>query len=378
MDSCKPHTVVLAIDGLRAAALGAYGATAHSTPGIDQLTSEAVTYDWCYADSPDRLLTYVAISDRLFQCEKSFSNSMLVSDSSELLTHSFAKNFSVAKKISLDDCAHPAKTIGETQLAKAMAQFAEQLVSQVGSQPDSQEPIFAWLDLKGFYGQWDAPVELSESLLDEEDPRYEINTIAPYMVEHDVEEQAWCDARFAAVCRYAAQTMVLDTCVGSLVDLIEELFEGATYRLLLIGTRGYPLGEHGQIGGVDNRLYSEQLQVPLLMKSPDPSRRFTRIERQSKLSDALASELSVTATSEPREYGNSVLLSSTDGTLALKTNDWFLRLPSSASSDDIRLPQSEVAELYLKPDDRWEQNDVASLKPDVIDAMLAVVRNSSS
>lgn len=371
MDSNKPHTIVIAVDGLRAAALGAYGATAHSTPGIDYLTSESVTYDWCYADSPDRLLTYEAIRKALNENKDSISNSLLVSDSTELLREEFAESFSTVKKIELEVSDLPAESIGDTQFAQSMAQFAEQLVSQFETRADSSDSLFAWLDLGGFYGQWDAPVELSESLLDDEDPRFEITPTPPHLLKSNADEQAWCDARFSAVCRYAAQTMVLDACIESLIELINGLFERETYRVVLLGVRGYPLGEHGQIGGVDTRLFSEQQQVPFLLRSQDPNRRYTRIATRTTLSAVLKNELSSHQSLEPSEESNSVLLSSSDGTLALQGEDWFLRKPSSASTDKSVLNPSDGVELYLKPDDRWEQNDIASLKPEVVKTMLA-------
>ncbi len=40
------------------------------------------------------------------------------------------------------------------------------------------------------------------------------------------------------------------------------------WLVVLIGTRGYPLGEHARIGGVDARLYCEQLHVPWIIRFP--------------------------------------------------------------------------------------------------------------
>ena len=47
---------------------------------------------------------------------------------------------------------------------------------------------------------------------------------------------------------------------------------------------------------------------------------------------------------------------------SLVTDDWFLTCVQTADGND-----SATAELYSKPDDWWEQNNVASLYPDLID-----------
>ena len=42
---------MIAVDGLRAAALGAYGNTTFPTPALDQFAAESLLFDWCFADA---------------------------------------------------------------------------------------------------------------------------------------------------------------------------------------------------------------------------------------------------------------------------------------------------------------------------------------
>ena len=47
------HILIVAIDGLRASALGAYGNTTFPTPALDEFAAESFLLDSCYAPSAD-------------------------------------------------------------------------------------------------------------------------------------------------------------------------------------------------------------------------------------------------------------------------------------------------------------------------------------
>jgi hypothetical protein len=60
-------------------------------------------------------------------------------------------------------------------------------------------------------------------------------------------------------------------------------------------------------------------------------------------------------TSTARKY---VVSRGAGGERSLRTNAWFLRTMGSASGSN-----APAVELYVKPDDRWEANDVADRCP---------------
>lgn len=43
--------LVVAVDGLRAAALGAYGNTSFPTPALDEFAADSLLFDWCFGES---------------------------------------------------------------------------------------------------------------------------------------------------------------------------------------------------------------------------------------------------------------------------------------------------------------------------------------
>src|SRR5687767_254825 len=54
----KPNILVISVDGLRAASLGAYGNTAFGTPSLDEFAAESFLLDSCYAPAVELLDVY--------------------------------------------------------------------------------------------------------------------------------------------------------------------------------------------------------------------------------------------------------------------------------------------------------------------------------
>ena len=348
------HTLVISIDGLRASALGAYGAAAYETPHLDALATESCVWDWCFADTPDLTGLGAALSSGI-DPETIPSNALVVSDCDSFLKTALAESFSQKQLIETVEPSACAPSISETCQAQVWEEFASVIVSKLQSNPD--ERVFGWLHTRGMYGPWDAPVDLHEALLDEDDPPVPGEVAPPDATFSDQAEL--CEARFAASCRYAGQVMALDACLGGWLEIVRGLFEGQTLRIVLLGLRGFPLGEHGRIGGVDDRLFSEQQHVPLLVGAVDPNERFTREHATVTLSDAVARLFS---SSEPSRQA---LLRSPSGAVAVHDGQWMLRQRAA--------DQAESLELYSKPDDRWEQNDVAQLERETVESLAALL-----
>ena len=72
---------------------------------------------------------------------------------------------------------------------------------------------------------------------------------------------------YAASCAYAAQVMVLDACVDGLVERVKEVKGAGRWLVLLVGCRGFGLGEHGRYGVGDGRLMPSCCKYPSLADS---------------------------------------------------------------------------------------------------------------
>lgn len=338
-------TIVIAIDGLRAAALGAYGQTAYETPAFDTLAADAVTHDWCYAPTPHPADLYARLADRL----RRFS---LVTDDRQAV----APLLDVAAKVHAIDPPQPAESGVPTVMSAVWAKIAEQTVAWASA----EESPLLWVHTRGLEGPWDAPASLYESLLDEGDPPCEEGVDPP---DAALDGDELHEAAFQASCRYAGQVMVLDSCLAAWLDLVEGLMEGIDYRLIVAGLRGFSLGEHGRVGGADERLFSERQQIPLFICEGDLALRFTRDPTPLTLETALLSRLHGEASPPAKVTMRSNVAE------ALVTEDRLLRLPRG---------DSDEAELYVKPDDRWEQNDIASLELATVEEMQGVLASGGA
>jgi arylsulfatase A-like enzyme len=235
-----------------------------------------------------------------------------------------------------------------------------------------------------------------------------------------VDTKADPDAAFRWSCGYAAQVVVLDACLEGVTGLLDDLPPHDRWLIVLCGVRGFPLGEHGRIGGVDDRLFAEQLHVPLLWRFPDGTGRLARSGELVSHLDLLptlvdwiggtefaGTELSAGLATPHRPWlgreagrndaldglsllplmrhaaspwRDALVAASTTGGRSIRTADWSLRSEPIGVTDEQ--PPARAAaeadawhrELYVRPDDRWEANDVANLCRDDVEALSALVR----
>lgn len=407
----RSNILVVVVDGLRASALGAYGNTTYQTSALDGFASESLLIDWCFAPSHELDDIYRAMwhsRHPLRSVTASSSNpelghaslpAMLAEFGYELtlITDDAAIPSSIHRKhfnevICLDPqnaegsvvtpCARAAR-IADTQLARIFEGACER-VSHSTLLADSP-PQMVWVHSRGLYGPWDAPLDLQASLFDEDDPP-PVEAVAPPDFDSGIAGDP--DAVFRYGCAYSAQVMVLDACWRGLLDTVASARRSAPWIVLLLGLRGFPLGEHGRIGGCDSRLFAEQLHVPWLIQVPSDQHRLARCTTLATHLDLLPTLLGLIG-STPREgqvcdgvnlvpvlmesahvEREFVVAANNTGVRSLHTAEWSLREATPARSEFGQLPVPGASyELYVRPDDRWEMNDVAKLCPDIVDVL---------
>ena len=157
---------------------------------------------------------------------------------------------------------------------------------------------------------------------------------------------------------------------------IEHLLEGLEDDVTVVVTsdRGTVLGEHGMIGVPRPWLHEELLHVPLVVREPNRASAGRRVAALTQSLDLLPTLLDLFGIAIPPEvHGRSLvpLLRGDDtpvrdyacsGLQVGLAIEWALRTPEAAFllplqgeiEDAARPPQ-----MYAKPEDRWEVNDVS-------------------
>ncbi len=387
------NIVCLAIDGLRASALGAYGNTWFDTPELDRFASRALTVDFTLSDargmgSAYRVLWQAAHCLRpdtvsptrpaLIQlCVDRGYRTCLVTDEPALVELPLATAFHEIVHVKPARSPSTAKRIEQTQVARIMGEAAARMEDLAAS----QEPFVLWVHSQGMTAPWDAPLYLRQQLADAEDPSPGEDADVPCLVLESDHDPDWL---FSLACGYAAQVMALDASVGALCRYLDECDASEATVLTLVGTAGFPLGEHAVVGAAAPCLYSESLHVPWLIRVPSRAETLGRTPALAHLADLPATLAQVLHWDAPfgTSDGRSLRIRASDpldpgrdhlcvadaaGRLGLRTSDWYY----------VRAA-SKQARLFVKPDDRWEVNDVSDRCRDVVDALDRVLETEAA
>lgn len=370
----------MVIDGLRASALGCYGNTVSRTPGFDDLASRSAVVDWLWADSPGKEAVYeslwrVAHAARTAkQRERNTPLHALLRQDDvplRLLTDApwLASRLpaSELENVALweAESATAAESVGQTAFAQFCSATVEHLDRWLGDGAGS----VTWIHTRGLHGVWDAPLEMRAELLDEEDPEPLEFMVPPGAMRVDDPDQLLLHRS-----AYAAQVSVIDACLAALVEAIEEIMADHETLLMVTSCSGFALGEHGCIGTDCRQLFSERLHLPWLLHICDDQQPRPRIDGLAQPADVPATLLDWLGI-EPAEDsdGLSILPHLEDGSNlrremayttgeggadVIRTPDWLLR----------REPD-DSAQLFAKPDDRWEHNDVAVRCPTEVEQL---------
>jgi arylsulfatase A-like enzyme len=385
------NILVVSIDGLRASALGAYANTTFGTPALDRFAAESFLLDSCFASSVDLTEIYRALW-HANEVERSSTLPRLLNErgyattliTDERALNALAGSTGFGEVIELDTASDSreistrAHDPAETDLARVISAAIDRIS---GSGLD--RPQITWLHARGLSGTWDAPLEFQQMLLDEDDPSPIDTTSSPDLLVGPGDDP---DAPFRYATAYAAQVMVLDACWETLLDTLDAAEN--EWLVMLIGARGFPLGEHGRIGGVDQRLFAEQLHVPWLIRLPDKRGQLSRscaltthADLPSTLIDAVGENESLKnigfdgvsvlrLISGGRVTWRDAICSHSPTARAIRTPAWCLREDLVATNSNVDSSgESRERELYVRPDDRWEANDVAKLCPEVVEEL---------
>ena len=401
------NAVVLVVDGLSAAMLGAYGNTWFETANSNRLAARSLLFDYAFSSSTNLERSYqrfwtadrhsgsdsVGSGNLIEAIANSGASTCLLTDEILVGESEVAKSFDHMTQITPTQTNKIAASVAETELANFFARATSWLFEL---EPGS----LAWIHSRGLTGAWDAPHEMRASLAGEGDP-VPGDFFEPPCGMFDLENDDPDDLLgYQQAC--AAQVMMLDQFLGVLLDLMEADPVWKSAMICFTSPRGYSLGEHGILGH-SNELpsnYNESVHVPMMVSVPNTpqlgdfrSVRNGSLRQSDLISDCLhdwftqdlfADRFQSLAFDIPEPQNQAVVIESqgiesqgesteSDGvdstSISIQTQAWKL-IKKTGQADS---PNSSEFELYAKPDDRWEVNDVSRRCPQIVEALSQIL-----
>lgn len=375
--------LVIVVDRLGAGYLGPYGNTWLETPELNRLAAESRLWETALADASSLDQIYRGYwSGRAAVCgaardgasglasDLAVANipSELITDSFEIADHALASGFDDKLVLPEEPVTRSADDATETQFASLLAAAIDRL--------QDPTPRLIWLHARGLAAPWDAPYSFREQFRDEEDPPSPEDVAPPeFSVARDTDPDlllGWTHA-------YAGQVAAFDLCWGALLDAFRACPLHDDSLLMFTSPRGYPLGEHGWVGPGGDSPREESSHVPLLVRRADGVGALERHHRLVQPADLDATLREWFGLPCRARFGAGQSLLSTDsldarsdrrpivmqgtGVRAIRTSAWFLR----QQADDV--------ELYVKPDDRCEVNEIGSRRPDVVEGLVRLMND---
>jgi len=403
--------VVLVFDRLRAGFLGPYGGTWCETPATNRLAAQGYLAEHAWSDSPTLDAVYrsywsgrhaacrslaeegdlsavvpagMALADRLATAGR---HAELWTDDPQVASHRWGEAFGERMVLSVDEPVATADSAGAMRVAQMLAQVAERLDSL-------PEGGLLWMHAAAWDESWDAPWAFRAELADEEDPEPPEFAVPPQKTAGSGELDP--DELLGYVQAYAGQVAAWDACLEAWMAAFESSRLADDALLVVTSPRGYPLGEHGVVGGEGAGLFGELLQVPFFLRHPGASWPLIRDQRLWQPPDLYATLVDWFELPRRTEegWGESILprargeLSSAatwaaaigalgDKRFAVRTPHWLLHAnePTSAGyTESTTSDQSdatfEPTGLYLKPDDRWEANEVSARCQETVESLV--------
>jgi arylsulfatase A-like enzyme len=239
----------------------------------------------------------------------------------------------------------------------------------------------------------DEELDVAEEIDDTEDSEEEREPVTPWAdPPTGLFDGKDSDAREWLHYSLAATVTGLDAELGVIFQQLRDHGLDRTATWLLTSDFGYPLGEHGQIGQHRPWLYEELVHLPLLLRLPDGKEACRRIGQLTQPEDIAPTILDLFGlncgkdkserasllplargeTTTSRAFAMTRLVLGSAEELAIRTEEWAFLFPVKVPEAETREPQ-----LFGKPDDRWEVNDLRSKnieRCDEFEEMLKKVR----
>jgi hypothetical protein len=390
--------IVLNLHGARVDAFGAYGSSWVTTPHLDRLAAEGVVFDQHYAEE-------IEFSNNDTSPERPLLNRGEILERSLLGIIGYLKSRQVPTA-----CFRDARVeLGLTRIRFKQVVEVQAADLPVLEQPTITDGVFQlaidWVQQFGtHYADWLLMLDVGALLppwnekeqhgsqaaaspTGEDDP----GSAMPRFEYTETGNPEPPPERFGWKRAYAGAMQYVDDLIGQFLNLLKELELDQECLISVTSFEGQPLGERSTVAARDWGLHEELIHLPLILRLPQSQGGGRRVHQLTQFPNwcamlAEAFDLKDCWPGDPDRYSllslarghgkrlneyliieaSSLVIAASEfpepnpREIAVRTPDWFLILP-------CRGWQQRPAQLYRKPEDRWEMNNVIKEHPDVAD-----------
>lgn len=376
--------ILVTLHGARVDALGAYGGSLAATPHLDRLAAQSIVFDQHYADhvhfdDQDNGLTDPGITtlDELTAVLTTSNGSSAYFADQRVIHH---LSYSASWKHVGVVTDHDLPVMEQPTLTDGVLQQGIDWLQQYGQH----------------YSRWLLNLELGALLPPWREEEYKQldnsqtgeNTVEP-IFDPDFDEKPPSPSRLGWRAAYSGVMRYVDDLLGQFLKLVDELELTKDCMLIVQGSDGLPLGEHGPSRDRTAGLYEERSHLPLIIRFPNSAGAGKRVHHYTQPNDVMLTVYQVLLGEAPadisgdhlirytgqgpagryREYAVSLLHGSQGEQLTgcLRSKHWSLIASLDAAS-------TQIVQLYRKPEDRWDMHDVAREYPDVAEHLELTLR----
>ena len=368
--------LILDIDGLQPAYLGPYGCEWAPTPVLDAWAAAGVVFDQHFADCPDPahapgwrtgwhpLGDGVASTDLLDELRGAGIRSAIVGPARS------AGGFEIS--VLAERGAEPLNL-------KPVRRAVRAAIDRLG---DSAHALLR-VEIEALLPPWRPAAEHLAELFANDEAAESVETPEPWTGNPPERIHIDDDQTFDRLQRtFAAAVATLDENLGRLFADCSKRGWGDDATWIFTSSRGFPLGEHGAVGFSNAELHEELIHLPLLVRWPRAQCAGLRTSAYTQPMDLAPTlrdlfGLALKAGNDRwsgrsllplargdetplRDYAVSGLRQAGRTKWGYRAAGWYLMLDDNAHGS---------RRLFVKPDDRWEVNDVSQRNQDLVEKL---------
>ncbi len=373
------NVILISIDTLRPDHLGCYGYEAPTSPNIDRLCEDSVTFGQVIAQAPSTLHSHASILTSLIphHHQATWGGKTRLPEAATTLaevlseegysTAAFTGGGQMDRIFGLDQGFDSYTQPGENRFMGTVRRAIQWL------EENPSRPFFLFLHSYEVHHPYEPTPEYLA--LFEQDyqgslpPQIDIDLLRQ-INKKELEINSSDLAHIVSA--YDAEIRSMDDALGVLVETLrrQDLYDET--MIIFTSDHGEEFGEHGVVGWHSHSLYDELLRVPLIIKMPGARSAGARVDSQVRSIDIAPTVLSTLELPIPEDFeGVAVAELGNDADFVeLETVSRMDRAPgrdiSSFRTQDWKLVRKSLYDLEEDPREQW---DLALSRRDVAEEL---------